>query len=98
MIKNIRYPSVKALEGHFMDDASWIRETLKTKGLDGLDEPSKGFFGKERVCYENGKWAFSYVNTGDTYNPTIVWTGKSYILTTMGDMVETIERRGRKVY
>jgi len=57
MYQNIRYSFIKALESNFRDDTPpRIRETLKTKGLAGQEEPFKGFFGEERffLKMENG--------------------------------------------
>lgn len=38
---------------------------------------------------------FTYCNSGDTYTPTIVRVGPGqYVLSTMGDEVERLERNG----
>jgi hypothetical protein len=47
-------------------------------------------FGIEYVNFKNGNVAFAYVNTGDSYNGTIVYNYKTltFQATTVGDIVE----------
>jgi len=60
--------------------------------IDGYGVEAVGDFNSyPPVCY------FEYVNTGDTYNPTIVYCNGFYSLTTFGDKVESLERRGVKL-
>ncbi len=48
--------------------------------------------------YGQGSVAFEYVNTGDTYSATVIrWPGGRYEVSTMGDAVERLERRGVSV-
>lgn len=57
------------------------------------DELTEGH-GVEYCRARNGS-GFSYVNQGDTYNSTIVRTGKgNYRVACWGDVVEAWERRG----
>lgn len=47
-----------------------------------------GAYGVESVETENtGEWA-DYVNTGDTYAPTVVFFRGTYRLSTLGDFIE----------
>ena len=52
-----------------------------------------GFFGVEYA--EHSTQGFYYLNAGDTYTPTLVRRGPNrYQVTTFGDVIETLERRG----
>lgn len=55
------------------------------------------FHGVERVECENGQYEGAYaryLNAGDIYNGTLIlWQG-NWRVTTLGDFVETMERRG----
>lgn len=52
-----------------------------------------GTYGVEGVQSRSGSWA-TYLNTGDTYAPTIIfWQGK-YRVQSLGDFVEIQERKG----
>lgn len=49
--------------------------------------------GVEGVRASNG-WYADYLNTGDSYAPTIIrWNGR-YRVQSIGDFIETMERRG----
>ena len=53
------------------------------------------FFGVEYA--EHPTQGFDYLNAGDTYAPTLVLRGPDwYQVTTVGDVIETLERRGYK--
>lgn len=51
------------------------------------------FHGVEGVQAKNGRWA-SYLNTGDTYNDTLIYWNGHYRVQSLGDFVETMERNG----
>ena len=52
-----------------------------------------GFFGVEYARHPTQ--GFYHLNAGDTYAPTLVRRGPNrYQVTTVGDVIETIERRG----
>ena len=51
-----------------------------------------GAYGVEGIQSDDGQW-LEYLNTGDTYSPTITrWQGR-YRLESWGDRVEILERR-----
>lgn len=53
-----------------------------------------GFYGVESI--ETGKeWAY-YLNSGDTYNGTLIYFRGNFRVSTLGDFVETMERQGVK--
>jgi len=52
-----------------------------------------GFFGVEYA--EHSTQGFYYLNAGDTYAPTLVRRGPNrYQVTTIGGVIETLERQG----
>ena len=57
---------------------------------------ASGFFGVETALDNDDRPLFYYLNSGDTYSPTIVrYSGSSrYFISTMGDCIEALERRG----
>lgn len=57
--------------------------------LDVLGE----FHGVESIEFTNGEFA-DYLNAGDTYEPTLIYWRGAYRVQSMGDFVETMERRG----
>lgn len=62
---------------------------LRLIALDDLGE----FAGVEYCETENGEVA-EYLNAGDMYNGTLIlWRGR-WRVTTLGDFIETMERRG----
>jgi len=53
-----------------------------------------GFYGVECAETSNGYGRAHYLNAGDTYTPTVIlWKGR-YRVQSIGDFVETLERRG----
>ncbi len=50
-----------------------------------------GLYGVEGAETESGEWA-TYLNTGDTYNPTVIYWRGRYRVQSLGDLVETLER------
>lgn len=65
--------------------------------LETIDEIIKGH-GTEAAFREGSSWpTLSWVNTGDAYSGTIVLYEDNFHLTTYGDMVEYLERRGIQV-
>ena len=58
-------------------------------------------FGVEAVESTNGKLLFTYLNTGETYTPTLVrqyYPTSRVLITSMGDQIEWLERKGVEVY
>lgn len=58
-------------------------------------------YGVEAVESTNGRLLFTYLNTGETYTPTLVrqyYPTSRVLITTMGDQVEWLERKGVEVY
>lgn len=92
-------PSAKALIETFGvtdQEAEFIRQCLQDGNMKKINLP--GFYGVEHAFTESGGVGFSYLNTGDTYSPTIVRRNGSdtYRISTMGDEVEAMERKGVK--
>ena len=52
-----------------------------------------GFHGVEAMQTGNGRYA-DYLNAGDSYAPTIIYWDGQYRVQSIGDFVETMERRG----
>lgn len=52
-----------------------------------------GFHGAETLESAAGEYA-EYLNAGDTYAPTVIYWGGRYRIQSVGDFVETMERRG----
>jgi hypothetical protein len=56
-----------------------------------LDSIEPGTYGVEYIAFVNGEYA-DYLNTGETYAPTLIrWRGR-YRVQSMGDFIETMER------
>lgn len=60
-----------------------------------------GFYGVESVSYkfnrkyDNEVYSFDYLNGGDTYSTTLIrFPGGRYIISSWGDEVERLERKG----
>lgn len=97
-----RVPSLAALVATFPHSdtaalAAW-RDTAKRKhwqvALHAADIAIEGYGGEAIRCPSRGLLAV-YVNTGDTYSPTLlcnIATG-AWRITTWGDYVEVFERR-----
>ena len=69
---------------------TWVEAVLML--ADSWDE---GSFGVESIETEHGELKALYLNTGDTYSPTILWDESSghFYLTTWGDWLEDTERK-----
>lgn len=53
-----------------------------------------GSFGVEAIWGEDPCWPEAeYLNTGDTYSPTLLFNGTSFMVTTWGDWYERNEKR-----
>ena len=95
-------PSIQNLIQAFdisIDDAKFIRAALQNKKINLISGKNEyGFFGIEYVTDVYGKVMFTYINTGDTYSPTIVRRSCSntYRISTWGDEVEALEKTGVK--
>lgn len=89
-------PGAKERSTETCGSASWV--DLRMHAISALD---RGFYGVEVLvnqrddCLQYAREAW-YVNTGDTYSPTILFWEGTYRLTTWGDFVERMERRGVK--
>jgi hypothetical protein len=60
---------------------------------------ASGFAGLEYVHDSNGDWLFCYLNSGDSYSPTLVRRrgANSYRISTLAEEVEALEERGVRV-
>lgn len=56
-------------------------------------EAAANTHGIESVVASNGWWA-DYLNTGDSYAPTVIYWNGRYRVQSLGDFIETMERRG----
>jgi len=57
-----------------------------------LDSIDNGMFGVESIESTNGEYA-DYLNSGDTYTPTIIYWRDSYRVQSLGDFIETMQRQ-----
>jgi hypothetical protein len=80
--------------------AAWVNKcyNMPSRGelkMAAIDEIMKGL-GTEAIFGSNDPYwpNISYVNTGDTYSPTVVRTDGKYYLSTWGDEFERLERKG----
>jgi hypothetical protein len=97
----MNYPSIKTISNAFQHaDAKAIRHAMENRLGGTLNRLLEGY-GWEYVYHatETGQFGepemvFKYVNTGDTYSATVVSYQGRYRVTTMGDMIESLERRG----
>jgi len=65
-----------------------INAILGGHGVEAVHRDDGGLFGQ-------GSVAFEYINTGDTYSPTVVrYPGGIYRVSSWGDEVEKLERKG----
>jgi hypothetical protein len=103
VIRRAPVPSVRTLAAVFGDNApaagsvllasapapnSWLPPGVWDR-LGGL----AGAYGTECVRFDNWESA-DYLNAGDPYKPTlIVWRGR-WRVQSVGDFIETMERRG----
>ena len=60
-----------------------------------LDSIDAGLYGVESIESCNGQYA-DYLDAGDSYAPTIIFWQGAYRVQSVGDFVETMERRGVK--
>lgn len=54
-----------------------------------------GFYGVESLEGTRGEWA-EYLNTGDMYACTIIYWRGRYRVQSLGDFIETQERKGKR--
>ena len=100
-------PSLKTIRSFFPDEdearavRKWLVEWRDAHvgwmhALKQIDA-AIGAYGVEGARDEDDKYV-SYVNTGDTYNATVLYDElhKTMHVTTLGDFVEHAERRGRR--
>jgi hypothetical protein len=91
-------PSIARLRVFHMltdDDLKAVREAIQNdRKMQAVDRALRGF-GVEYIRDASGAAIASYSNSGDTYAPTILrdYRTGNYRLTTLGDFVETYERR-----
>lgn len=57
-----------------------------------LDSIDPGLHGVEGIESNNGEWA-TYLNTGDTYAPTLIYWRGRYRVQSIGDFIESMEKR-----
>jgi hypothetical protein len=97
----MNYPSIKTISNAFPHaDAKAIRHAMENHLGGAINRLLEGH-GWEYVYHatETGQFGepemvFKYVNTGDTYNATVVSYNGRYRVTTMGGMIEALGRRG----
>jgi hypothetical protein len=65
---------------------------LRLTALNAIDD---GLFGVEAVTV--GTEYADYLNTGETYAPTVIYWRGNYRVQSLGDFVETIERNVRRI-
>lgn len=58
-----------------------------------LADSDPGIYGVEALVTEDGEYA-DYLNTGDSYNDTLIYWRGRYRVQTIADFIETMERRG----
>jgi cytochrome oxidase Cu insertion factor (SCO1/SenC/PrrC family) len=102
-----RIPSLKTLKRFFPrdDEARVVRKWLEewrdahVGWMHALKKINEGIgaHGVEGARDEDDRYV-SYVNTGDTYNATVLYDEfhKTMHVTTLGDFIEAAERRGRR--
>ena len=61
--------------------------------LTALNAIEPGLHGCEAVESSNGEFA-DYLNSGDSYNPTVIYWKGNYRVQSLGDFIETMERQG----
>lgn len=59
-----------------------------------LNSIDPGLHGVESVMTEDERECADYLNTGDTYAPTLIWWRGAYRVQSIGDFIETQERNG----
>lgn len=76
------------------DEAKQARDAMHYCRLGAVK--AAGFFGMEHVYDAHGHIVLVYLNSGDTYSPTLVRRDRSdtYRISTLGDEVEALEKRG----
>lgn len=62
-----------------------------------LNACDAGLHGVESISLHGGCDFAEYLNTGDTYAPTLIRYNGRYRVQSVGDFVETLERRGVRV-
>jgi len=92
-------PSLKRMIENFPSIETYvlnqIRAIIQLHGsLDTIDKLLENY-GVEYIHDKNGNAVAEYSNSGDCYNPTILYVidSETYRLTTVGDFVESWERR-----
>lgn len=60
-----------------------------------LNALESGLYGVES-CESVGGWYADYLNTGDSYNPTVIYWRGNYRVQSVGDFIEIMQRRGVK--
>lgn len=58
-----------------------------------LNSLESGFNGAESMASVDGEYA-EYLNTGDTYTPTVIYWRGAYRVQAVGDFVEVMQRQG----
>lgn len=99
MRANPRAPSLSRLMAAFPSVApvrlEAIRTIIRNGGTLGQCDNLLGTFGLEYIRNARGDTVAAYLNSGETYAPTLLRvTGSGTVqLTTLGDFVESYERR-----
>ena len=79
----LNHPAAQALEQQCYGKPSLVQ--LRMEALNAEAE----MYGVECVRFKDGSLAFEYLNTGDSYYPTIIrWSDGRYRVSSWGDIVE----------
>lgn len=82
------HPAGKARIRECSNFPGWLN--VRLTALNSIDP---GLYGIESVQSASGEHA-EYLNTGDTYAPTLIYWRGFYRVQSLGDFVETMERQG----
>lgn len=80
--------AARIAECHYMPAWNDVRLTV----LNSIDP---GLYGVESCETVNGEYC-DYLNTGDTYAPTVIFWRGAYRVQSLGDFIETMERNSVK--
>jgi hypothetical protein len=97
----MNYPSIKTIAEAFPHaDAKAVRRAIENRLGGAINRLLEGhgweyvYHATKTDQFGEPEMVFKYVNMGDTYSATVISYQGRYRVTTMGDMVETLERRG----
>ena len=79
-----------------MKPSEAMRALDKLLGTHGVESASQDPYATPRE-WERQE-SFTFLNTGDTYTPTIILYRGNYMIRSWGDLVESLERRGKRFH